>query len=138
MAFLRFAKATVVHPRVSGKSWKKVRTASSDGPSANLVAQASEILGDNFNPEKFLLTHATIVCSVDVESVPNTRLGSQLDNYGRRINRKWSDYRIKGDCDKFINNNHDAWERSVLLKSYQTFVGAHNFCEHVQIEDCGG
>ena len=34
-----------------------------------------------------------------------------------------------------MNNNGDSWDRDVLMKSYRTFVGSHNFQEHVQIED---
>lgn len=29
----------------------------------------------------------------------------------------------------------DSWDRDVLLKSYRTFIGSHNFVEHVQVED---
>jgi hypothetical protein len=34
-----------------------------------------------------------------------------------------------------VNNNGDSWSRDVLLKSFRTFIGAHNFLEHVQIEE---
>ena len=34
-----------------------------------------------------------------------------------------------------MNNNGDSWSRPVLKKAYKTFIGAHNFQEHVQIED---
>jgi hypothetical protein len=54
---------------------------------------------------------------------------------GFRVNRRYGDYRIKSSCDRYINNNLDAWSRPVLLASYPTFVGAHNFVEHVQVED---
>jgi len=135
VAFFKYAYATTVEPAISGRGWSKIRTASG-GSDANLVEKASEILGENFDPSRYLLTHATIVASVDVEEVPNVKLGSVFDpNTGRRINRKWNDYRIKPECDKFINNNNDSWARSVLMKSYRTFIGAHNFCEHLQKEE---
>jgi len=105
VAFLKYAYAQTVEPAISGRGWSKIRTASG-GSDANLVEKASEILGENFDPHRYLLTHATIVASVDVEEVPNVKLGSVLDpNTGRRINRKWTDYRVIPECDKFINNN---------------------------------
>jgi hypothetical protein len=139
MAFLKHARADVTQPSWSIDYWGnfvqrargRVRTASS---SPNLVAQASDILQDQFSPEKYLLTHATIVASVDTSEVSNVKLGN-VSEMGRRVNRRWANYRILPKCDIYINNNHDAWDRPVLLKSYRTFVGAHNFVEHVQIED---
>jgi len=144
MAFLKKAFAGVVHPNWGAQNWQRFveehrremvggpyRTAST---SPNLAAQASEILKSEFTPERYLLTHATIVASVDTDEVPNVKLGA-VSELGRRINRKWADYRVKPACDIYINNNHDCWARPVLLKSYRTFIGAHNFVEHVQIEE---
>ena len=135
MAFLKYAKATVVSPQVSPKGWRKIRTAATDkGVSSNVSSKAEEILGGAFNPSEYLLSHATIVCSVDVEDVPGVKVGSVQED-GTKITRSYTDYRITPDCDKFINNNLDAWSRDVLMKSYRTFIGAHNFVEHVQIEN---
>jgi hypothetical protein len=139
MAFLKKARAAVVQPNWGAQNWQnfissskgRVRTASS---SPDLVSQASDILQDNFSPENYLLTHATIVASVDTEEVPNIRLGTSKE-LGRRVNRRWANYRVKPGTDIYINNNHDCWDRPVLLNSYRTFVGAHNFLEHVQIEE---
>lgn len=144
MAFLKKAYAGVVHPNWGTQNWQRFmdehrrefvaspyRTASA---SPNLVQQASAILHDEFSPEKYLLTHATIVASVDTLEVPGIRLGA-VNEMGRNINRKWANYRVLPSRDVYINNNHDCWDRPVLLKSYRTFVGAHNFVEHVQIEE---
>ena len=130
MAFLRTANAIVVKPQTSQQGWSKVRTAanlSPEIPSQNLIAQASEILGTPFDPKRYLLSHVTIVASVDVESGPNIKLGSIVEN-GQKINRKYLDYRIKASSDPLINSNLDAFGRAVLLKSYKTFVGGENFC----------
>ena len=136
MAFMRYASAVVVHPRATQRGWSRVRTAARAAmlPSRNLLSQATEILGTRFDPDRYLLTHATIVASVDVDKVQNVRLGSVTEN-GSRINRKYADYYVQPDCSKFINNNGDCWSRSVLMKAYRTFIGAQNFCEHVQIEE---
>ena len=135
MAFLKYAKAQVVSPVVSPKGWGKIRTAASEkAVAATVSAKAEEILGGAFDPQRYLLSHATIVCSVDVEEVPGVKVGS-VDEGGTNITRSYTDYRITPDCDKYINNNMDAWSRDVLMKSYRTFVGAHNFVEHVQIEN---
>lgn len=130
MAFMKYASAKVVAPSVSWDS--KVRTAS--GKRANLVNQAEKIFGGKFNPDDYLLTHCTIVASVDTEEAPNVKLGSVTEN-GKKINRKYSNYLITPNTSKYVNNNGDSWDREVLMKSYRTFVGSHNFQEHVQIED---
>ena len=136
MAFLRFANAMVAHPSVSQHEWNRVRSGSriASNPSRDLVAQASQILGHTLDPSRYLLSHATIVCSVDTDSPPNVRLGKVKEG-GKTINRRWASYYIKPDCSKYVNNNGDAWSRPVLLKSFRTFIGAQNFLEHVQVED---
>lgn len=136
MAFLRHATAIVVHPRATPAAWSKTRMAAkvTGQPSQGLAAQASEILGRKFDPEDYLLTHCTIVASVEVEDVPGVKLGSVKEG-GRKIQRKYGNYRVSASTDQYINNNLDCFGRAVLLKSYRTFIGGHNFLEHVQIED---
>lgn len=136
MGFLRTANAIVVHPRATPGGWTKVRTAAkvNGQPNQNLAAQASEILGQAFDPSKYLLSHCTLVASVDAVEVPGVKLGSVKEG-SRRINRKFADFRVTAETDKYINNNLDCFNRAVLLKSYRTLIGAHNFLEHVQVED---
>ena len=136
MAFMKYARATVVQPHVTREGWKQVRTASTSEVSLqeNLIDRAGGIFKSPFDPKKFLLTHATIVCSVDSYTPEGMKTGSILDN-GFRVNRRYPDFRITPETDKYINNNLDAWVRGVLLKSFLTFIGAHNFVEHVQVED---
>lgn len=135
MAFLRYARANVVQPSIHGLQWDKVRIASGAKTiNASLKKQAEDILGEPFTPDRFLLTHSTIVCSVDAITPPNTKTGSITEG-GQTINRKYADYRISSETDKFINNNLDSWSRGVIKKSYQTFIGAHNFVEHIQVEE---
>ncbi|MDB4278155.1 hypothetical protein N9917_00995 [Deltaproteobacteria bacterium] len=137
MAFMRYASAVLLQPHVSQRGWGKVRTAairSGGVPSQNLVAQATEILEGPLDPDKYLLSHATIVASVDVDHVPNVKTGRVIE-HGKSINRKYGLQRITPETAKYINNNGDSWDRPVLLQSFRTFVGAHNFLEHVQIEE---
>lgn len=135
MAFLRYANARTVRPFTTGQGWDNVRVAAAQTRmDRSLVDQASKILKANFDPSKYLLSHATIVASVDTLDVPNVRLGAGTVD-GKPVMRKTTSYRIKPECEQFINNNFDSWSRDVLLKSYKTFIGAHNFLEHVQIEN---
>jgi hypothetical protein len=106
MAFLKYADAIVRNPNLEPKAWNSMRAAATA-----VRVPVSSILED-FSPEKYLLTHATIVASVDVE-----------DN----------DYYIKPDCSQYVNQNGDCWERQLLMASYPTFIGAYNYLEHVQI-----
>ena len=136
MAFMKYARAQVMHPRITGAAWQGIRKQASAAPTVgkNLVAQAGEILGEQFTPDRYLLTHCSIVASVDVDPVPNVKLGTEKVG-SRTLTRKWADYYVKPECAQFVNNNGDCWSRDVLLKSYRTFIGAHNFLEHVQIEE---
>ena len=110
MAFLKYADAIVNNPKLnSPKQWNKVRVAASS-PSIQAVPVAN-ILSD-FSPDQYLLTHATIVASVDVEN---------------------NDYHIKPECSKYVNQNGDSWERRLLLSTFHTFIGAQNYLEHIQI-----
>lgn len=135
MAFLRYANARTVRPFTTGQGWDNVRVAAAQTRmDRNLVDQASKILNGQFDPSKYLLSHATIVASVDTIDVPSVRLGAGTAD-GKPVMRKTTSYRIKPDCEQYINNNFDSWARPVLMKSYKTFIGAHNFLEHVQIEN---
>lgn len=135
MPFLRYANARAVSPYTTGQGWDKVRVAAAQTRmDRSLVDQASKILNEQFDPARYLLSHATIVASVDTVDVPNARLGAATVG-GKLVNRKTTAFRIKPECEQYINNNFDSWSRGVLLKSYRTFIGAHNFLEHVQIEN---
>lgn len=136
MALFKFAKATLVKPGITPNAWDGVRTASSSPSNlnGNLIHRAEDIFQKTFDPAQYLLSHATIVASVDVEEPPHVKLGSIHEN-GFKINRKYPDFRVKTSCEKWLNNNDDGWERKTLLKSYPTFVGGQNFVEHVQVDE---
>lgn len=135
MAFNRVANVQDFSLVQSANTWNGVRTASTEPlVSPNLVEQASDILKAKFTPDNYLLTHATIVASVDTYNVSGAKIGSFKEG-SKNFQRKYANYRVRPKCDRWINNNGDAWDRPVLLKSYRTFVGSHNFVEHVQREE---
>src|SRR5271154_251200 len=116
MAFLKYADALVSSPRLENhKHWNSIRSAASKPVS---TIDVGNILPD-FDISKYLLTHATIVASVDVE--PGV------------LGVSGTEYLIKPECSQYVNQNGDSWERRLLLSTYNSFVGAYNFLEHVQI-----
>jgi hypothetical protein len=134
MAFLKRAHAMVVHPRISYRGWGGIRKVASSGTSRNLTDQARDILGAPLSSDTHLVTHCTIVASVDVDHVPGVKLGN-VRLGSKTVDRRYADYHIKPQCSQFVNNNGDSWSRDVLRMAYPTFIGAHNFREHVQIEE---
>ena len=117
MARLVYADA-IVKNVVTPKTWNNVRNAATQLVDAEKIVDVRKILAD-FSPDKYLLTHATIVASVDVEPSPLASDGKP--------------YYIKESCSKYVNQNGDCWERELLLNTFRSFVGAYNYLEHVQI-----
>lgn len=138
MAFLKTANASEVRlfttPRHFEEGWTKTRTASRGPVTPNLVSRASDLLQDNFDPRNYLLSHATIVASVDTLDVDDG-IANRFASPGFQVNRKFSNFRVKSECEPFLNSNNDGWERELLLNTYRTFVGSENYVEHVQIPE---
>lgn len=132
MAFFKTASAKIVRPDVELRQWRRQRRTASTGINpTSIVEQATRILEEPFDPKNYLLTHATIVCSVDVEHVPGAKTGRDYVS-GEAIKRLFTDYYITKETEHLVNDNGDAWSRGVILKSYSTFRGAQNYLEHVQ------
>lgn len=132
MAFFKTAAAKIVRPDVQLRQWRRQhRTASATPSATSIVEQATRILEEPFDPKNYLLTHATIVCSVDVEHVPGAKTGRDYVS-GEPIKRLFTDFYITKETEHLVNDNGDAWSRGVILKSYGTFRGAQNYLEHVQ------
>lgn len=134
MAMRKIGKAVVAEVLTGDyrPGWDRVRKAAkATALGGTVLARINEILGEEFDPKRYLLSHATIVCSVETEVPPGAKTGA-VEVDGKRVNRKTAAYRVKAECDKYINNNHDCWSRAVLLKSYPTFIGENSFLEHVQ------
>lgn len=88
------------------RDWKKI--------AGNVrTARKIDVDWDNFTSNKYLFSHVSIVSSVETEE---------------------NGYYIKPACSELVNNNGNAWTNPILASTFKTFVGGHNFCEHVQIE----
>jgi len=136
MAFSKFANAVVQKPRVGLSEWNDYRRQSLLAKGTQFTNRSSSISIGNYKPDRYLLTHCTIIASVDTDEPPNTKTGAEVAAAdGTTINRPHADYLIHPDCSKYINQNGDAWERKLLLSTYSTFIGAENYVEHIQIPE---
>lgn len=124
MAFLKFAKAVVQKVNIPGKEWEGITARAGRDTFSD---RTSKVAIQNYHPDKYLLTHSTIICSVDTEEPPNVKVGEVTEG-SRKINRKYADYWITPETLDGINSNMDAWERKLLLATYRTFIGAENYC----------
>jgi hypothetical protein len=117
MAMYKTGNAVVVTPIVDPGKWidKKV-------PSSRIVVASNKIAA--FDPSKWLLSHMTIIASVDVDKAESGKCKKNELNY-----------LIKPEYSMFVNNNGDSWERGLLKACYKTFLGADNYVEHVQIPE---
>jgi hypothetical protein len=133
MAFSKFANAAVANPVINMAAWDEVRSKAMSGSAfANRGAQ-SQMLLQKFDPKQYMLSHCTIIASVEVENGPGP-LGRQIEG-NFQIDRRHSDYFITPGTSKYVNNNQDSWERKLLLGTYRTFIGGQNYVEHLQIPE---
>ena len=133
MAFRRTANAIVSRPGIEFDDWMETLRNQNEGavPRHHVHRIAKTVLR-KCDPKQYLLSHATIVASVDTYAPKGAKTGRLMSN-GSQIDVRWSNYRIKPECHELVNNNGDAWERSLLLSTYRTFIGAHNYLEHIQL-----
>jgi len=102
MAFLKFAKAIVEESNVGKDKWNQIRQASSTDPFNKTGSSIN--LGEYADPSKYLLTHCTIIASVDVDEVPNVKIGEKIQgDGGQSIKRLHNDYYITPETSKFVN-----------------------------------
>jgi hypothetical protein len=116
MSIKKIATATLSEPILHKGDWEKMY--------GNRAFRGCELDGDHpfcktasmkkqADSSKYLLSHCTIMSSVQTESDP-------------------FDYLIKPEVSHLVNNNDDAWTNEVLKLSHKSFVGAFNFVEHFQ------
>jgi hypothetical protein len=133
MAFSKYAYANIIKPDINIPIWDRVRDSAQALGSAFASRSSSKISLAEFSPKEYMLSHATIVASVDTEKGPGP-LGRHLEG-GFTIDRAYQDYYVTPKTARFINNNQDCWERKLLLASFRTFIGGENYLEHLQIPE---
>lgn len=132
MAFLKYAKATIQKPGIQFAEWDALRS-QAVSPSPDFQRRTAKVILEEYDPAQYMLSHATIVASVDVENSV-APLGKQYTN-GFEVDRKYQDYYVTPATEMYINNNNDAFERKLLLAAFKSFIGAHSYVEHVQIPE---
>ncbi len=131
MAFTKKADAAIVKPDINFAGWGEIRRASKE-PAFD-VRRGAKVVLQEYEPRDFLLSHCTIIASVDAEK-SNAPLGKHVVD-GFQIERKYADWLITPETSKYVNNNNDAWERKLLLACFRTFIGGENYVEHIQIPE---
>lgn len=121
MPMLRYGSANLVKPGITPDQWvDRVYQDACAGGQCRMKT-AKEVIA-KYDPTKYLLSHCTIIASVDVDNAAESK-------------SQYKDFLIKPELAQFVNNNGDAWTRGMLLACYKTFVGANNYLEHVQIPE---
>lgn len=135
MSFRRRANAIVSKTAIEFDEWMDELRQQHEGAVAkDHVGRIAKDVLRKCDPKQFLLSHATIVASVDTYAPKGAATGKRMER-GVQIDVRYPDYRVKPACSEIINNNGDAWERSLLLATYRTFIGAPNYLEHIQIPE---
>ena len=126
MAMLRYGSATVAEPSVTSDTWTKSVCCGHKGKCAcgtgSCRVKVARTVLAKYSPEKFLLSHCTIIAAVEVENASTSKSDHK-------------DYLIKPAYSKFVNNNGDAWTKKLLASTYRSFIGSNNYLEHVQIPE---
>lgn len=135
MSFRRTAHAIVSKTAIHFDEWMdELRQQHEGAVSKDYVGRIAKDVLRKCDPKQFLLSHATIVASVDTYAPKGAVTGKRMER-GVQVDVRYPDFRVKPVCQEIINNNGDAWERSLLLSTYRTFIGAPNYLEHIQIPE---
>jgi hypothetical protein len=129
MAFNKYANANLVKPAITFAGWDAVCAKATGFNSRN----AAKVVLEKYDPKRYLLSHCTIIASVETEKVDQP-LGRMVVD-GFQIERKFADWQVTPNTLKYINNNNDCWEKKLLLSSFRTFTGGENYVEHIQIPE---
>lgn len=135
MAWKRYASAIAAKKDVEFDEWMDSIRAQQEGvvPKDHVGRIARTILR-KADPQKYLLSHATIVASVDTFAPNGVKVGRQMSR-GVQIDVRFPDFRVTPACQGIVNNNGDAWSRPLLLSTYRSFIGSPNYVEHIQIPE---
>jgi len=108
----------MVQCQVERKQWNSYRNSVH---SKRTVEKKIDLV--EYRPDKYLLSHVTIIAGVDLES------GSYKCPGGD------DKYLIRADHSHWVNDNGNAWDNRVLLNTYKSFVMGENYVEHIQRKD---
>lgn len=135
MARRHYGKAILSQTNVHYDQWMDTLRAEGGGMvSKDHLHRVAKSVTQKCDPSQYLLSHATIVSSVDTYQPRGAKLGKNL-LHGSEIDVRFPDFRVKPETHKYINNNKDAFSRGILLTTYKTFVGAQNYLEHIQVPE---
>lgn len=98
------------------KAWgSHKRTRSNTGDANGRVAKNEvEVDFSKFTPDRYLFSWTTAVAGVELEK---------------------DDHTIVVPHNKWINDNGNSWSNLVILESYNTFILAENYLEHIQVPE---
>lgn len=72
---------------------------------------------------------------INRQAVHNCTIIAAVDTELANPSDPKSDYYIHPSFSKYVNNNGDAWSKQMLASCYRSFIGSHNYLEHVQIPE---
>lgn len=106
MAFRRYARALTSKRNIQFEYWMdELRKQAADAvPEKHVMRTAKQVL-TRCDPKQYLLSHATIVASVDTYAPKDVKLGRSVDEKGCEIDVRFADHVIKPESEPFINNN---------------------------------
>lgn len=132
MGFLKFANAALQKPGIQFSEWDALRR-KAILPEPEFQKRTARVILQEYDPSQYMLSHATIVASVDVDSATAPTGRHFIEGF--EVNRPFQDYYVTPGTQRFINNNNDCFERKLLMASFKTFIGAQSYIEHVQIPE---
>lgn len=132
MAFLKYANAKLEKAGIQFAEWESVR-GKALSPAPDFQKRTAKVILEEYDPSKYMLSHATIVASVDVDHA-DAPIGKHYVE-GFEIDRQYPDYYVSPQTAQYINNNHDCFERKLLLTTFKSFIGAQSYVEHVQLPE---
>lgn len=123
MPFIKTACAPVLIPELGSGQWQDTKSdiVCSQGVcklGARRVKTAEKAIR-SYSTDKYLLSHVSIMASVDTEP-------------GANPNVTFPDYKVTPQTAQYMNNNADSWEKKLLLSTFKTFIGSENYVEHCQ------
>jgi intein/homing endonuclease len=105
MAHRRYAHAITTAKDVPFEQWMdEIRAQNEGAVSKNHVNRVANVILRKADPKQYLLSHATIVASVDAYAPKGVKTGRMMNN-GVQIEVRYPDYRIKPEGHEIINNN---------------------------------